>query len=538
MATATKPAHAVRELRASQEEHWRPKHNQWAIALTVTLATFMEVLDTSIANVALPHIAGSMSASTDESTWVLTSYLVSNAVILPISGWASDVMGRKRFYMTCVALFGISSLLCGIAPSLPLLIFFRVLQGVGGGGLAPSEQAILADTFEPKKRGIAFALYGMAVVLAPAIGPTLGGYITDNYNWRWIFFINVPVAVLSLFLTNRLVEDPPELAARRNAGITIDYIGLALIGIGLGSLQVVLDKGEREDWLSSNFIVAFAVVAIVAIVVAIVWEYFHKDPIVDVRMFKNRNFAIAFLMMALVGFALFGSTVLIPQYLQTLLGYTAQQAGMALSPGGLAIMALMPMIGFLVQKWDARYMIAIGFFSCAIALFHMTEMNLGLSFAEAVRLRVYQAAGIAFLFVPINTLSYVGVPRNKNNQVSGMINLSRNVGGSVGIAIVETLLTQRSQKHQNDLAAHLTSSNPVLRDRVSGMSAAMTQSGMAAADATKRVYWMLYGRVQQQSAALAYNDVIFIFSIACLLAAPLAFFMKKNKPGAGPGGMH
>jgi MFS transporter, DHA2 family, multidrug resistance protein len=529
----------VREFAAPKPEaEWRPRHNPWAVALTVTMATFMEVLDTSIANVALPHIAGSLSAATDESTWVLTSYLVSNAVILPMSGWASDIMGRKRFYMTCVALFGASSLLCGLAPSLPLLIFFRVLQGIGGGGLAPSEQAILADTFEPRKRGAAFALYGMAVVLAPAIGPTLGGWITDNYNWRWIFFINVPVAILSLFLTNRLVEDPPELAQKRNSGIKIDYIGLALIGVGLGCLQVVLDKGQRDDWFQSDFILAFGVIAIAAILIAIIWELFQKDPIVDVRMFKNRNFAIAFVMMVMLGLALFGSTVLIPQYLQTLLGYTAQQAGMALSPGGLVVMALMPLVGFLVTHYDARWLIAIGFIACSTALFHMMEMNLGLSFGEAVKLRIFQAAGIAFLFVPINTMSYVGVSRDKNNQVSGMVNLARNVGGSVGISIVETLLAQRSQKHQSDLAFHLTTTSQAFQNQLSAITQAMTNAGYSAADASQRAYRLVYGRVQQQAAALAYNDVIFIFAIACGIMVPLAFLMQKNKPGAGPGGMH
>jgi MFS transporter, DHA2 family, multidrug resistance protein len=529
----------VREFGSPEPEaEWRPRHNPWAVALTVTMATFMEVLDTSIANVALPHIAGSLSAATDESTWVLTSYLVSNAVILPMSGWASDIMGRKRFYMTCVALFGASSLLCGLAPSLSLLIFFRVLQGIGGGGLAPSEQAILADTFEPRKRGAAFALYGMAVVLAPAIGPTLGGWITDNYDWRWIFFINVPVAVLSLFLTNRLVEDPPHLAAKRNSGIKIDYIGLALIGVGLGCLQVVLDKGQRDDWFQSDFILAFGVIAIAAILIAIVWELFQKDPIVDVRMFKNRNFAIAFVMMVMLGLALFGSTVLIPQYLQTLLGYTAQQAGMALSPGGLVVMALMPLVGFLVTHYDARWLIAIGFIACSTALFHMLEMNLGISFGEAVKLRVFQAAGIAFLFVPINTMSYVGVPRDKNNQVSGMVNLARNVGGSVGISIVETLLAQRSQKHQSDLASHLITTRQAFQNQLSAITQAMTRAGYSAADASERAYRMVYGRVQQQAAALAYNDVIFIFAIACGIMVPLAFLMQKNRPGAGPGGMH
>jgi DHA2 family multidrug resistance protein len=529
----------VREFKLpNSHQDWRPHHNPWAIALTVTMATFMEVLDTSIANVALPHIAGSLSATTDESTWVLTSYLVSNAVILPISGWASDFLGRKRFYMTCVALFGASSLLCGLAPTLPLLIVFRVLQGVGGGGLAPSEQAILADTFEPKKRGAAFALYGMAVVLAPAIGPTLGGWITDNYDWRWIFFINVPVALLSLFLTNRLVEDPPEMAERRNAGIKIDYIGLALVGVGLGCLQVVLDKGEHEDWLQSNFILTFAIVAVSAIIVAVFWEYYQKDPIVDVRMFKNRNFTISFVMMVMLGLALFGTTVLIPQYLQTLLGYTAEQAGMALSPGGIAVMLLMPLVGFLVTHYDARWLIALGFLACCIALFHMTELNLGISFAEAVRLRIYQAAGIAFLFVPINTLSYVGVPRSKNNQVSGMVNLARNMGGSVGISIVETLLAQRSQKHQSDLVSHLTNTNQAFTSRIEGIAHAMTGAGYSAADATQRAYGMIYGRVQQQAAALAYNDVIFIFAIVCGMMVPLAFLMRKNKPGAGPCGVH
>jgi DHA2 family multidrug resistance protein len=535
MATA---AQNVEVRQFAEHDHWRPKHNPWAVALTVTMATFMEVLDTSIANVALPHIAGNLSAGTDEAAWVLTSYLVSNAVILPISGWASDMMGRKRFYMTCVALFGISSLLCGLAPSLSMLIFCRVLQGVGGGGLAPSEQAILADTFEPRKRGTAFALYGMAVVLAPAIGPTLGGWITDNYEWRWIFFINVPVAILSLFLTNRLVEDPPDLAARRNAGIKIDYVGLGLIGVGLGSLQVVLDKGQRDDWLSSNFILTFSILALVCIVIAIIWELFQKDPVVDVRMFKNRNFAIAFIMMIMLGFALFGTTVLIPQYLQTLLGYTAQQAGMALSPGGLVVMALMPLVGFLVTHYDARWLIAIGFIACAAALMHMTELNLGLSFGEAVKLRMFQAAGIAFLFVPINTMSYVGVPRNKNNQVSGMVNLARNVGGSVGISIVETLLARRSQKHQSDLAAHLSSTSVPFQTQVDAIVNVMTRAGYSAADATQRAYTMIYNQVQQQAAALAYNDVIFIFAIACAIMVPFAFFMQKNKPGAGPGGAH
>ncbi len=322
-----------------------PKHNPWAIAMVVTMATFMEVLDTSIANVALPHIAGNLSAGVDESTWVLSSYLVANAVVLPISAWLATRFGRKRFYMSCVVLFGVSSLLCGLAPNLSVLVFFRVIQGLGGGGLAPSEQAILADTFPPQKRGMAFAVYGMAVVLAPAIGPTLGGYITDNFDWRWIFFINVPVAIVSLILTSRLVEDPPHLKVLRKRNISVDYVGLGLIAVGVGALQVVLDKGERDDWFASNFILIFSVLSAVCIITALFWEYNHKNPVIDIRLFKNRNFTVSCVMMFTLGSALFGATVLIPQLVQSLMGYTAQDAGMVLSPGAIVIILMMPFVG-------------------------------------------------------------------------------------------------------------------------------------------------------------------------------------------------
>src|SRR5580704_1477692 len=339
-------------------EPWRPRVNPWIIALTVTLATFMEVLDTSIANVALPHIAGGLSAGEDEATWVLTSYLVSNAIVLPLSGWFSNQFGRKRFYMTCVAVFTVSSLLCGLAPSLGFLILLRVLQGVGGGGLQPSEQAILADTFPPAKRGMAFAFYGFAVVAAPAIGPTLGGWITDNFSWRWIFLINVPIGLLSLFLTSRLVEDPPYLRGRSRTGIKIDYIGFALLVVGLGLLQVVMDKGQRDDWFESNFILISTVVSLTCLVAVVVWELRQKDPIVDFGLLRERNFGTASFMMFMLGLVLFGSTVLLPQMMQTLLGYSAKDAGMVLSPGGFVIMAMMPIVGFLVSRVDARWLIA------------------------------------------------------------------------------------------------------------------------------------------------------------------------------------
>jgi MFS transporter, DHA2 family, multidrug resistance protein len=519
-------------------EAWKPKHNPWAIALVVTMATFMEVLDTSIANVALPHIAGNLSAGLDESTWVLSSYLVANAVVLPISAWLATRFGRKRFYMTCVVLFGISSFLCGLAPSLSLLVFFRVLQGLGGGGLAPSEQAILADTFPPQKRGMAFAIYGMAVVLAPAIGPTLGGYITDNFDWRWIFFINVPVAILSLILTSRLVEDPPYLKAAREKSFTVDYVGLGLIAIGVGALQVVLDKGQREDWFTSSFINIFTVIAAVCIVTALIWEYHHEHPVIDVRLFRNQNFAISCVMMFMLGAALFGATVLLPQLLQTLMGYSAQDAGMVLSPGAIVIILMLPLIGRLVSRVDARYMIAIGFTATSLGLLHMTELYLGLDFRTIVMLRVWQMAGVAFLWVPIQTMVYVDIPPEKNNNVSGMTNLARNLGGSVGISAVETFLARRTQFHQTVLAAHTSRFDPPFQSSVSALARKFGSSGYDHAAATQMAYSRLYETVQSQASMLAYIDTIWIFSIGCLLVAPLAFLMKKNKAGRARAAAH
>ncbi len=390
---------------------WKPKHNPWAIALTVTLATFMEVLDTSIANVALPHISGSLAASQDESTWVLTSYLVSNAIVLPISAWLASTFGRKRFYMSCVALFTASSFLCGLAPSLGILVLFRILQGIGGGGLAPSEQAILADTFPPSMRGIAFAVYGMAVVVAPAIGPTLGGWITDNFSWRWIFYINIPVGVISLVLTSRLVEDPPYLAEERaKRGVfRVDYVGLGLIALAVGCLQLVLDKGQEADWFAARYITLASLTAVVALGFWIYWEWHHPQPIVDLKLFKSRNFATAMFFTFVLGMVLYGTTVVIPQFLQSLMGYSAVKAGEAMSGGGLAMMIMMPLAGILVSRVDPRYMIAAGFAMTALSLRHMaTHLSLEMDFGTAAMLRVYQTLGLAFIFIPSNTLAYVG----------------------------------------------------------------------------------------------------------------------------------
>ena len=514
------------------EAPWRPRKNPWAVAMTVTLATFMEVLDTSVANVSLPHIAGNLGVTQDESTWVLSCYLVSNAIVLPISGWLATKIGRKRFYMSCVALFTLSSFLCGIAPSLGALLFFRVLQGIGGGGLGPSEQAILADTFPPEKRGMAFAMYGMAVVLAPAIGPTLGGYITDHASWRWIFFINVPVGMLSLFLSNRMVEDPPYLKKMKDQLGSIDYVGIGLVAIGLGCLEVVLDKGQESDWFQSKAMCVFAAMSAVSLVAFVVWEWNQEHPIVDVRLFKTRNFATANLMMLVLGAALFGTTVLLPQYLQTVMGYTAQRSGNALSMGALVIICLMPMIGFTVSKVDSRWMVAFGFSCLSAALFYMTHhLYDGIDFKTAALLRVYQAFGLAFLFVPINTLVYVGVPQEKNNQVSGIVNLSRNVGGDIGIALVTTLIVRRMQFHQNRLVSHLPETSPLVSDRLNGLTQRFIAAGAAPVQAAKLASASLYGAVLKQAATLSYLDAIWVFAVVCAAMAPLVFLMKRPPQG-------
>jgi DHA2 family multidrug resistance protein len=515
---------------------WRPRHNPWAIAMTVTLATFMEVLDTSIANVSLPHIAGNLSVGVDESTWILTSYLVSNAIVLPASGWLSTIIGRKRFYMICVALFTGSSLLCGLAPNLGTLIVCRVLQGAGGGGLQPSEQAILADTFPPEKRGMAFAIYGMAVVLAPAIGPTLGGYITDHTTWRWIFFLNVPVGVLSLILSQRLVEDPPWVRAGGRT-IRIDYIGLSLIVVGLGALQVVLDKGQRDDWFGSPFITGMFALAIVAIVAMVIWELYTEHPIIELRLFKRRNFAVACFMMLVLGVVLFGSTVLLPQYVQVVMGYSAEDAGKVLSPGGLVVILLLPLVGRLLAKVDARWLLAFGFATTALALYHMTGIYPGISFATAVKYRMFQSVGLAFLFIPITTASYVGVPPEKNNQVSALTNLARNLGGGVGISLAQTILSRRQQHHQQHLVSHVTAYSPALRHMLGGLSHALGHPGAATAAATRRAYAIVYGMVQQQAATLAFIDVLWLLAVGCALLTPLAFLMRKTTPG-GAAMMH
>jgi MFS transporter, DHA2 family, multidrug resistance protein len=514
---------------------WRPRYNPWLVAFTVTLATFMEVLDTSIANVALPHIAGTFGASTNEATWVLTSYLVSNGIVLPISAWLATRVGRKRYYMFCVVLFAGSSFLCGLAPTLGMLVFFRILQGVGGGGLQPSEQAILADSFTPEQRGMAFSIYAMAVVLAPAIGPTIGGYITDNYSWRWIFYINVPISILSLFLTSRIVEDPPYLAQEKikAARAGIDYWGLGLVALGVGALQMVMDKGQELDWFGSHWITFGLIFSAIMLVVFIWREWHHPHPIVELTLLKKRNLATAMLSMVMLGMVLYGMTVVLPQFLETLMGYSAAQAGECMALGGFLMMLTMPMAGALSGKMDPRYLLVFGYATTAVGLYYVaTHISLDMGFPTAAMLRTYQVAGLAFIFIPSNVLCYQGIPREKSNQVASMMNFVRNVGGSIGIALVSTLITRATQRRQNYLAANMNNGNPRFRDMVNGMSATLHSQGVSAADAMHQVYGRLTFMMEQQAAALAYRDVIALLALVVLCLVPLAFLMQK--PAAAP----
>jgi len=513
--------------------------NPWVIALTVTLATFMEVLDTSIANVSLPHIAGNLSVGEDQSTWVLTSYLVSNAIVLPLSGWFSGLLGRKRFYMLCVALFTASSFLCGFAPSLGVLVLCRILQGAGGGGLQPSEQAILNDTFPLEKRGMAFAVYGIAVVVAPTIGPWLGGWITDNFSWRWVFYINVPVGIVSLLLTSFLVSDPPYMKkANLRAGFRIDYIGIGLISLGLGSMQIILDKGQRDDWFASNFIVAFFALMLVGIVAGIVWEWREKEPVVDLKMLKDRNFAIATLAMFFLGFVLYASTVLIPQLLQQLMGYTAQLAGMALSPGGAVIMCMMPIVGILVSKMDTRILIAFGCVVSSLSLFVMAGWDLGLDFRHAVEARMLQGFGLAFLFIPINVAAFAFVPKEKTNMGTGIINLARNIGASVGIAFVTTMLDRRAQFHIARLTERANALSGAYHNALHGIESMLVSMGSTAAHASAQAQAMVYGTIERQAAMLAFLDDFKMLGIVFFAVIPILLLLKKPKMRGGAVPVH
>jgi DHA2 family multidrug resistance protein len=514
----------------SGESIWQPRGNPWIIAVAVSLAAFMEVLDTSIANVALPHIAGNLGASNDESTWVLTSYLVSNAIVLPISGWLVGWLGRKRFFLICIVFFTVSSFLCGIAANLGLLLLFRVLQGAFGGGLQPMAQAILGDTFPPEKRGLAFALYGVTAICAPAVGPTLGGWITDNYSWRWVFYINVPVGALALLLVYQLVEDPPYLASVKKRVSRFDFIGFSLLTLGVGALQIALDKGQEVDWFGSHFITTLVVLAAVSLVSLILWEWFHKAPIVDVRLFKNFNFATSSLMFLMLGMALFSSTVLMPQLLQTLMGYTAQKAGMVLSAGALVVLVVLPMVGRLTTRIQARYLVAFGWITLAASMYISSkQVDLLMSFRSATLLRVWQYIPVAFLFVPLTLAGYVGLGEEKTNAAAGLMNFMRNMGQSVGTSAVTTLLARRSQYHQSVLAEYTTSAR--FQASITALAIRLTSVGLSVHAAQQQALGRLYAMLQAQAAVLSYIDVYWLLSVGSALMFMASFLLKRNELG-------
>jgi len=516
------------------QDIWQPKFNPWLIAVIVSLAAFMEVLDTSIANVALPYIAGSLAASNDESTWVLTSYLASNAIVLPISGWLAGTLGRKRFFMGCLVIFTVSSFLCGIAPSLGSLLLFRVLQGAGGGGLQPMAQAILADTFPPEKRGLAFALYGITVVVAPTVGPTLGGWITFNYSWRWIFFINIPVGIVTLLLLYRVLEDPPYLAGLRSLKVKLDYIGISLLALGVGALQIFLDRGQEDDWFGSRFITTLVVVSAVSLVSLVIWEWFHKAPVVDVKLFKIFNFATANVMMFILYIVLFASLVMLPLFLQTLLGYTAQVAGFAISPGGLVLLIEMPIMGQLTTKVQVRRLIALGWCVLAISMYYSTQrLDLQLSFSAAVWLRVVQVVGMGFLFVPISLAAYNGIAPEKNNAVAALVSFMRNIGSSVGTSMVTTLLARRAQYHQQILVGYVRPDNPNFQHALTGLTAQLAHSGLGAVEARGQAIARVYQSVLNQATNLSYIDVYMVLAVMSGVMFFLAFALKKNDPHSG-----
>jgi DHA2 family multidrug resistance protein len=489
-------------------------NSPWLIAVVVSIATFMEVLDTTIANVALRHIAGGLAASEDESTWVLTSYLVSNAIVLPISGWLSNVVGRKRFYMVCVAIFTASSVMCGFATSLPFMILFRIIQGIGGGGLAPTEQSIFADSFPPEKRSQAFALYGLTVVVAPAIGPVLGGWLTDNYSWHWVFLINLPFGVLSLTLTYLFVYEPKALQEDRrrllSRGLSIDYLGFALVAIGFGSLQIVLDRFQRDDGFSSPFISTLSAICVVSLTVLVVWEIFHPQPAMNVRLLAIPSFAISCTVMFMIGFMLISTTQLLPQFSQELLGYDAISAGQTLALGGLATIVLMPLAGAVSSRIQPKWLLLAALLMTAFSLYHMTSFDLSISFWTLAKARVLQVVALPFLFIPISAASYVGIPGDKTNEASAIINLMRNLGGSVGVSFTTTLLQWRDQFHHERLAEHVTRYDDLHGQTLAAIGA----------------------QVQSQAMVLSYIDIFWVLAIVALCVTPLVLFLRKVPKGA------
>ncbi|MGA8153481.1 MAG: DHA2 family efflux MFS transporter permease subunit [Terriglobales bacterium] len=505
--------------------------NPWIVTFAVMLATFMEILDTTVVNVSIPHIAGNLAATVEEGTWVVTSYLVSNAIILPMSGWLANYIGRKRLLLTCVTGFTVTSLCCGLASSLSWLIFFRVLQGLTGGGLQPLAQAILLETFPKQKHGQAMAAFGIGILLAPILGPTLGGWITDNYTWRWIFYLNLPVGILSLFMMQRFIFDPPYI--KRTEG-GIDLWGIGFLALGLGTLQVVLDTGQRKDWFGSHYIRFFAVLCVGGLVALVIRELMAKRPIVDLRALRNRTFSAGVFLIGMLGFTLYSSLVLLPIYLQTLLGYPALNAGLALSPRGLGSLATTPLAGYLTGKMDPRRLLIFGLVLGSITMFSLSGLNLNAGYWDIFWPQVFQGVALSFLFIPLMALSMASISKEKMGNATSIFNLMRNIGGSFGISIMTTFLSRRSQMHQNRLGERITAGNPTTARVLAGLQGWFQIRGADNYEASRRALGAVYGMVQRHAAMLSFVEAFWVMGVMFLAMLPFVFLLRDAQAKVRP----